>query len=70
MSWSRSRGVVVGEPGGQDVRFEDREGNRRTLELLDRFEQVVRTVAAGSETVPGRQEAAEGGRLDRLDLAA
>ena len=40
------RGIVCVDPRGKDLGFEDRRGQRRALELLDRIEQRVRAVPA------------------------
>ncbi len=65
--------LVAGQPDGQDQRLPGARRDRRPGELLDHPEDVVgarRAPAAPADPVPGRQEASEGRRLDRLDLRA
>ena len=50
----------------EDLAFEDRRGDRRPLQLLDRVEQRIGTVPALRDSLPGRRKPSEHGLIDRL----
>ena len=62
------RGPVTLDPGGEDVAFEHRRGDRDTLELLERLDERVEPAPAPPDALPRGQEAGERRRVDRLDL--
>ena len=67
---SRSAGIVDLDPRRQDLGLENRRGQRRALQLLDRVEQRIGAVPPLHHAVPRRHEAAEHRVIDRLDLVA
>ena len=61
---------VTGDARRKDVALQDAGGQRQALELRHCLGQAVETASPSRpDPLPGREEARERGRLDRLDLA-
>ena len=62
------RGAVVRHAGGEDVCLQDRRRHRGPRQDREHLHQPVGAAAVQTDALPGRQEAAERGAVDRLDL--
>src|SRR2546430_314917 len=61
-------GIVSIDPGGKDLRLENRGWQRCALQLLDGVEQRVGAASSLYDALPRRRETAERRLIDRFDL--
>ena len=60
--------VVAVDPRGQDLRLQNRCGERRALQLFDGIQKGIGAVPPQNQTLPLRRESAEHLLVDRLDF--